>query len=87
MERTKENIVSSYFYYMWNRWSKVECETVFGNMAGHFWAKWCGLSSPSLSGAAERFYAELGNNAQLAKRLDFDATGRFGENDVGWIGR
>ncbi len=32
-------------------------------------------------------HPELGNNAQLAKRLDFDATGRFGENDIGWIGR
>ena len=64
MKRTNENIVSSFFYYMWNRWSKAECETVFGNMAGHFWAKWCGLSSATLSGAAERFYAELGNNAR-----------------------
>lgn len=64
MKRTNENIVSSFFYYMWNRWSKAECETVFGSMAGHFWAKWCGLSSTTLSGAAERFYAELGNNAR-----------------------
>ena len=64
MNRTNENIVSSFFYYMWNRWSKAECETVFGGMAGHFWAKWCGLSSTTLSGAAERFYAELGNNAR-----------------------
>lgn len=32
-------------------------------------------------------HPELGNNAQLAKRLDFDATGRFGENDICWIGR
>ena len=64
MKRTNENIVSSFFYYMWNRWSKAECETVFGSMAGHFWAKWCGLSSATLSGAAERFYAELGNNAR-----------------------
>ena len=64
MKRTNENIVSSFFYYMWNRWSKAECKTVFGGMAGHFWAKWCGLSSATLSGAAERFYAELGNNAR-----------------------
>ena len=64
MNRTNENIVYSLFYYMWNRWSKAECETVFGGMAGHFWAKWCGLSSTTLSGAAERFYAELGNNAR-----------------------
>lgn len=64
MKRTNENIVSSYFYYMWNRWSKTECETVFGNMAGHFWEKWCSLSNPSPSGAAERLYAELGNDAR-----------------------
>lgn len=38
MKRTNENIVSSFFYYMWNRWSKTECETVFGSMSGHFWA-------------------------------------------------
>jgi hypothetical protein len=64
MKRTNENIVSSYFYYMWNRWSKTECETVFGSMAGHFWEKWCGLSNPTPSGAAERLYAELGNEAR-----------------------
>ena len=64
MKRTNENIVSSYFYYMWNRWSKEECATVFGNMAGHFWEKWCHLSNSSPSGAAERLYAELGNDAR-----------------------
>lgn len=64
MKRTNENIVSSYFYYMWNRWSKEECDTVFGNMAGHFWEKWCHLSNSSPSGAAERLYAELGNDAR-----------------------
>jgi dinuclear metal center YbgI/SA1388 family protein len=31
-------------------------------------------------------HPELGNNAQLAKILGFDADGRFGENDLGWIG-
>ncbi|MBN8452743.1 Nif3-like dinuclear metal center hexameric protein [Accumulibacter sp.] len=29
---------------------------------------------------------ELGNNAQLAKRLDWLADGRFGEQEVGWLG-
>jgi dinuclear metal center YbgI/SA1388 family protein len=28
----------------------------------------------------------LGNNAQLAKVLRLDATGRFGEQDIGWLG-
>lgn len=31
-------------------------------------------------------HPELGNNAQLANVLGFDADGRFGENDLGWIG-
>ena len=32
-------------------------------------------------------HPELGNNAQLARRLDLEASGRFGDNDIGWIGR
>ena len=28
----------------------------------------------------------LGNNAQLARVFDFEATGRFGEQDIGWLG-
>lgn len=32
-------------------------------------------------------HAEFGNNAQLAKRLGWIAEGRFGEQDMGWIGR
>ncbi|HJV87882.1 MAG TPA: Nif3-like dinuclear metal center hexameric protein [Noviherbaspirillum sp.] len=31
-------------------------------------------------------HPELGNNAQLARRLGFVADGRFGENDLGWLG-
>jgi len=31
-------------------------------------------------------HPELGNNAQLAKRLGWQAEGRFGEQDIGWIG-
>lgn len=31
-------------------------------------------------------HAELGNNAQLGKRLGFTANGRFGEQDFGWLG-
>lgn len=31
-------------------------------------------------------HPELGNNAQLAKRLGLKADGRFGEQDLGWIG-
>ncbi len=32
-------------------------------------------------------HAELGNNAQLAKRLGWVVDGRFGEQDIGWYGR
>ncbi len=31
-------------------------------------------------------HPQLGNNAQLARRLGFQAEGRFGENDLGWLG-
>ncbi|RZI44968.1 Nif3-like dinuclear metal center hexameric protein [Herbaspirillum sp. HC18] len=31
-------------------------------------------------------HPELGNNAQLAARLGLTADGRFGENDLGWLG-
>jgi dinuclear metal center YbgI/SA1388 family protein len=32
-------------------------------------------------------HPEFGNNAQLAKRLGWIAEGRFGEQDIAWIGR
>lgn len=32
-------------------------------------------------------HPELGNNAQLALRLGLQADGRFGDQDIGWIGR
>ncbi len=31
-------------------------------------------------------HAELGNNAQLGLKLGLQATGRFGDQDLGWIG-
>jgi len=31
-------------------------------------------------------HPSLGNNAQLANVLSLDATGRFGEQDIGWLG-
>lgn len=37
MKYQAENSVSSFFYYMWNAWSKEECEIVFGGMCKHFW--------------------------------------------------
>lgn len=32
-------------------------------------------------------HAEFGNNAQLAQRLGLQAEARFGEDDLGWLGR
>lgn len=32
-------------------------------------------------------HAEFGNNAQWAQRLGWQAEGRFGEQDMGWLGR
>ncbi len=31
-------------------------------------------------------HEDIGNNAMLAKKLGFSPRGRFGENDIGWIG-
>lgn len=62
MKRTNENIVSSYFYYMWCRWSKEECKIVFGPMFEHFWSKWCRFTEKTMHGAAECFYAELSDD-------------------------
>ena len=53
---------SSFFFYMWNAWSKQECDLVFGNMSEHFWNKWCQACNPDVFGAAERFYKELSEN-------------------------
>lgn len=60
MERTHENIVSSYFYYMWCGWgTEEECKEVFGWNWRHFWGKWCSIYRENGRGAAEIFYAEL----------------------------
>src|SRR5690606_33224408 len=32
-------------------------------------------------------HPEFGNNAQLGRRLQLQADGRFGEQDLGWLGR
>ena len=36
----KHKEVLSFHMYMWNKWSKKECETVFGDLADHIWDKW-----------------------------------------------
>ncbi|MBT1308511.1 hypothetical protein JQN09_14980 [Phocaeicola dorei] len=64
MKYHAENAVSSFFYYMWNAWSKEECRVVFGGMYKHFWEKWNAQARKSIYGAAERFYSELSENYQ-----------------------
>lgn len=64
MKYQAENAVSSFFYYMWNAWSKEECKIVFGNMHRHFWDKWSSLAGKGIFGAAERFFAELSEQYQ-----------------------
>ena len=57
------NDVTSFFFYMWNAWCEEECRKAFSaprNDWKHFWNKWCGICREyGVSGAAERFYAEL----------------------------
>lgn len=60
--RTYENIVSSYFFYMWTFWKREECNLVFGRESEHFWQKWCHYAEPSAAGAAEKFYSALSVN-------------------------
>ncbi len=70
----KKNDVTSFMFYMWNRWCEEECRKVFGkdDFWPHFWKKWCSaydrMNGPR--GATEVFYAELSNNNRdkLVKR-------------------
>lgn len=70
MNKNKANIVSSFFYYMWNAWCKEECLKVFGPMCEHFWSKWCSMANPSAHGSSEKFYSALSehNRALLVNR-------------------
>lgn len=58
----KPNDVTSFFYYMWNRWSEEECKVVFkDDYYPHFWNKWCEAydTMKGPRGAAELFYMML----------------------------
>ena len=57
-----KNDVTSFFYYMWNKWSKEECKVVFkDDYYPHFWNKWCEAydTMKGPRGAAELFYMML----------------------------
>ena len=70
MKYQAENVISSFFYYMWNAWNEEECKVVYGDMHRHFWEKWCQMTDKGVFGAAERFYAELTDHyrEKLAER-------------------
>lgn len=77
-KRSNENIVSSFMFYMWNRWIRQECDIVFGSMSGHMWSKWLRSASETTRGAAENFYAELSdeNRNKLVDRACLCYNGR-----------
>lgn len=65
--RTNENIVSSFFYYMWNTWSKEECEAIQWTCEpDHIWRKWGEAHDCGARGAAEKFYMELSDTNRQA---------------------
>ena len=71
--KPKSNDVTSFFYYMWNKWSEEECKVVFkDDYYPHFWNKWCEAydTMHGPCGAAELFYMMLSetNRDKLVKR-------------------
>lgn len=70
IDTDKENIVSSFFFYMWNSWRKEECQAAFGWEWEHFWNIWTHHAKDTARGATEKFYADLttNNRAKLVSR-------------------
>lgn len=74
--KPKSNNVTSFFYYMWNRWCEEECKIAFKDGDyNHFWNKWCEaydkMNGPR--GAAELFYMMLSDtnrNKIVARALE-----------------
>jgi hypothetical protein len=57
-----KNDVTSFFFYMWNKWSEEECKVVFkDDYYPHFWNKWCEVydTMHGPRGATELFYMML----------------------------
>ena len=69
-----KNDVSSFFYYMWNRWSEDECKIVFADSCGgykHYWNKWCYYCEEyGVRSAVDCLYGDLdtGNRDKLVAR-------------------
>lgn len=67
------NDVTSFMFYMWNKWSEEECKIAFKDGDyNHFWNKWCEAydTMKGPRGAAELFYMMLSdtNRDKLVKR-------------------
>lgn len=69
----EKNDVTSFMFYMWNRWGEEECRKAFaGHDYNHFWNKWIQaydqMGGPR--GAAELFYMQLSDTYRdiLVKR-------------------
>ena len=60
-----KNDVSSFFHYMWNKWSEDECKIVFADSCGgykHYWNKWVYFCNEyGVRAAVDMLYAELDN--------------------------
>ena len=61
-----KNDISSFFYYMWNKWGEDECKIVFADSCGgykHYWNKWCYFCDEyGVRSAVDMLYAELDDN-------------------------
>lgn len=66
VEEMQENIVTSYFYYMWNAFSQTESDQIFGYLSQHMTDKWNSICKRhSVYSAAERLYADLTQDNRL----------------------
>lgn len=53
------NEVTNFMWYIFNKWTKEECEYLFGYLAEHIWNKWKVYNHDAL-----RWYAELDNECR-----------------------
>lgn len=69
-----KNDVTSFFYYMWNKWCESEAKIVFADSCGgwkHYWNKWCYFCNEyGCRSAVDMLYGELdeGNRNKLVAR-------------------
>lgn len=72
--KVEKNDVSSFFYYMWNKWCEDECKIVFADSCGgykHYWNKWVHFCNEyGVRSAVDCLYGDLdtGNRDKLVAR-------------------